>query len=436
MVDRRRTEQAEAMTTTPPEAPSGPPADHGGPDQPGGPYDGPHDGPHDGGPRVTQDELRNLGRIRRSAYDRKVAGVAGGLARHFDIDPIILRVAFVVLSFFGGAGLIVYGACWILVPDERTEDATVRLDERSRTVALGIVGLIAALALIGDSLGSWGFPWPLAIIGLVVLAVMAGRGDRGPVAGPPPGYGAPQGAPAPHATPQYSSGQYSSGQYAPGQYAVPPYTPPAYAPPRPRNPRRRGPILFWFTLALIALGLGVLGTVDLAGTAIPDSAYPALALGITGVMLLVGAIFGRAGGLIALGVVAALATAGATAAGEVDGGQIGHTPQTAIAVDDRYHVTAGEIVLDLTQVEDLEELDGRTIELDATFGRIDVIVPQGLDVDVDAVVDAAGHTALFGDEVDGSDSYFYDGGPDAPLLRLEAEVTFGEIEVDLTGRNN
>lgn len=433
------------MTTTPPEAPSGPPADDGGPDQPGGPHGGqpgghpggqpggPYDGHDRGGPRVTQDELRNLGRIRRSAYDRKIAGVAGGLARHFDIDPIILRVAFVVLTFFGGAGLIVYAACWILVPDERTEDATVRLDERSRTVALAIVGFIAALALIGDSLGSWGFPWPLAIIGLVVLAVMASRGDRGPVAGPPAGYGPPPPPP----------GQGTPGQAGPGAYGAPAYAasypPPyatAYAPPRPRNPRRRGPILFWFTLALIALGVGVLGTVDLAGVAIPDSAYPALALGITGLMLLVGAFFGRAGGLIALGVVAALVTAGATAAGEVDGGAIEHTPPTAIAVDDSYRVTAGEIVLDLTQVEDLEELDGRTIELDATFGRIDVIVPQGLTVDVDAVVDAAGKTMLFGDDVDGSDSYFFNGGPDAPLLRLEAEVTFGEIKVDLIGRNN
>ena len=40
-----------------------------------------------GGPRVTGDEIRDLGRLRRSATDRKVAGVAGGLARHLDIDP-------------------------------------------------------------------------------------------------------------------------------------------------------------------------------------------------------------------------------------------------------------------------------------------------------------------------------------------------------------
>jgi phage shock protein PspC (stress-responsive transcriptional regulator) len=82
-----------AMTTTPPEAPSGP----AGPDG---------HGPHDG-PRVSGEEMRDLGRLRRTTHDKKVAGVAGGLARHFDIDPVIVRVAFVVMAFFGGAGLIV-----------------------------------------------------------------------------------------------------------------------------------------------------------------------------------------------------------------------------------------------------------------------------------------------------------------------------------------
>ena len=71
---------------------------------------------------MTRDEIRDLGRLRRSPHDRKVAGVAGGLARHLDIDPIILRVAFVVLVFFGGAGLILYGACWLLVPEDGTDE--------------------------------------------------------------------------------------------------------------------------------------------------------------------------------------------------------------------------------------------------------------------------------------------------------------------------
>ena len=132
---------------------------------------------------MTRDEMRDLGRLRRSAHDRKVAGVAGGLARHLDIDPLILRVAFVVLVFFGGAGLILYGACWLLVPDEETGEAVVTLDERSRTVALLVVGAIAAFALIGDS---WGvtLPWPLAIIALVVLFFVTREDRQGPPSGP------------------------------------------------------------------------------------------------------------------------------------------------------------------------------------------------------------------------------------------------------------
>ena len=66
------------------------------------------------GPRVSPQEMRDLGRLRRSRTDRKIAGVAGGLGRHFDIDPTIVRVAFVVLAFFGGAGLLLYGVGWLL----------------------------------------------------------------------------------------------------------------------------------------------------------------------------------------------------------------------------------------------------------------------------------------------------------------------------------
>ena len=52
--------------------------------------------PPPSGPRVTRDEIKDLVRLRRSVPDRHVAGVAGGLARHLDVDPIIVRVALVV----------------------------------------------------------------------------------------------------------------------------------------------------------------------------------------------------------------------------------------------------------------------------------------------------------------------------------------------------
>ena len=97
-----------------------------------------------GTPARPGDELRDLGRIRRTTGpDRKVAGVAGGLARHLDIDPVILRVAFVVLVFFGGAGLLLYGACWLLVPEDGAASAALGLDDRNRSVALVVVGGIS-----------------------------------------------------------------------------------------------------------------------------------------------------------------------------------------------------------------------------------------------------------------------------------------------------
>ncbi len=271
------------MTTTPPEAPSGPAPDEG--------------------PRVTREQVRDLGRLRRSRTDRKVAGVAGGLARHLDVDPVILRVAFVVLAFFGGAGLILYGACWLLVPEEGTDDAPLGLDERSRSVALIVVGILAALALLGDSSGLVCFPWPLIVLGVVALLLVTRRDSHRATE---PGVPAPP-APPPAGAPWVS--------------------PAVVVPPRPVNPRRRGPVLFWFTLALIALAEGVLGIVDVAGVDVTASAYPATAVAITGLLLVVGAFYGRAGGLILVGLVATVAMAGAATAEHWDGTQRPRRPR-------------------------------------------------------------------------------------------------------------
>src|ERR1700750_450893 len=118
------------MTTTPPDtSPQGQPG-------PAGP-------PGDSGPRVGWDDIRDLARIRRSRSDRRLAGVAGGLGRHLDIDPVILRGAVVFLTFFGGVGLLLYLALWLLLPEDGSDWATVKLDRRSRTAALVIVGVVA-----------------------------------------------------------------------------------------------------------------------------------------------------------------------------------------------------------------------------------------------------------------------------------------------------
>lgn len=48
--------------------------------------------------------------------DRVIAGVCGGLARHFDVDPVIIRLAFVVAAIAGGAGILAYVVLWIVMP--------------------------------------------------------------------------------------------------------------------------------------------------------------------------------------------------------------------------------------------------------------------------------------------------------------------------------
>lgn len=402
------------MTTTPPDAAPGP-----GPDE---------------GPRATREEIRDLGRLRRSTTDRKIAGVAGGLGRHLDIDPLLLRVALVVLVFFGGAGLLIYGACWLLVPEDDGTEATITLDERNRTVALVIVGGLAALALVGDSWGFIGFPWPIAIIGLIALYVLS-RNKPKPVApydgGPVPSAPASPTAPTDPAAPVAPT-------WVPGAppYAAPPlgYVPPvAYVRPVQRDPRRRGPLLFWFTVALVALLEGVLGIADLAGAPVADAAYPALALATIGAMLVVGAFYGRAGGLILLGLIAAVVTAGATAADRWDGETTTERPVIAADLDESYSFGAGELVIDLTDVQDLENLDGRTLDLEVSVGRIEVIVPEGLAVDAQATVHGPGAIDLFGEQRDGistTSSEFHDPGlGDHPELTIEADVDLGEIEM-------
>ena len=55
--------------------------------------------------------------LRRSSRDRMVAGVAGGIGEYFDIDPVLVRIAFVAATLFAGTGLILYPIAWLVVPD-------------------------------------------------------------------------------------------------------------------------------------------------------------------------------------------------------------------------------------------------------------------------------------------------------------------------------
>jgi phage shock protein PspC (stress-responsive transcriptional regulator) len=57
-------------------------------------------------------------RLYRSRTDRKIAGVCGGMAQYFGVDPVIPRIVWVALILGAGIGLLAYVICWIVIPQE------------------------------------------------------------------------------------------------------------------------------------------------------------------------------------------------------------------------------------------------------------------------------------------------------------------------------
>jgi phage shock protein PspC (stress-responsive transcriptional regulator) len=99
-----------------------------------------------------------------------LAGVSGGLARYFDIHPAVFRVGFVVLTLLGGAGVLIYAAAALVMPDEGKEDsiATAALrDRRDRPwplIGLGLLAVAGAILLSRAVFWPGGDAWWLFLI--------------------------------------------------------------------------------------------------------------------------------------------------------------------------------------------------------------------------------------------------------------------------------
>src|SRR6476659_8873408 len=125
-------------------------------------------------------------RVGRSSSSRVVAGVSGGLGRYFDLNPAVFRLGFVVLTLLGGAGLLVYLAAVLVIPDEGKDAsiaAEVLAERRDRPwplVGLGLIG-VATLVLIsrGELWPSAGAGWFLLLVGGLVILWTSSRGSRG-----------------------------------------------------------------------------------------------------------------------------------------------------------------------------------------------------------------------------------------------------------------
>lgn len=114
-------------------------------------------------------------RLTRSESDSMVAGVCGGLATYLDIDPVLVRLAFVILVFASGIGIPLYIILAVITPKESEvfdifiEKSPEELKERTRngtTFFAGLLVLAGLYFLLGNIGFHLGWLWPVLLIGL------------------------------------------------------------------------------------------------------------------------------------------------------------------------------------------------------------------------------------------------------------------------------
>jgi predicted membrane protein len=214
---------------------------------------------------------------------------------------------------------------------------------------------------------------------------------------------------------------------------------------QPRPPKQRSP-LGRYTFFALCLALGGLAVLAVTGVGVSPSAYVALGLAVVGAGLLVGAFLGRARGLIALGIILAMAMPPALIGETVRWDHVRSDiarnrnfdnqtwrPVSFDSVQPSYRSDLGNATLDLTQV-DFTGQDG-TIDVSAGAGNVKVLLPSTVDTTV-TVQNGMGNVTLFGDQQphgfrngDESVTNLGSDGTGGGTLNLSINAGMGNVEV-------
>jgi phage shock protein PspC (stress-responsive transcriptional regulator) len=125
-------------------------------------------------------------RLMRSRDHRVIGGVAGGMAEHFDTDPGLIRVLFLVLALFtAGLAAIVYVVLWVITPLEPSDRAAATIEEergrqggdgRMGGLVLGLLLVVAGVVWLLQETDAvdvdWGIALAITLIGLGALLVL------------------------------------------------------------------------------------------------------------------------------------------------------------------------------------------------------------------------------------------------------------------------
>jgi phage shock protein PspC (stress-responsive transcriptional regulator) len=422
--------------------------------------------------------------VRRSATDAKLTGLCGGAAQHWQVDPTLVRVGCVVLALSSGIGVVLYLAGWLLLPVEG-KDRSVADDlfgpparkwPREVSGALVVIASLVALGVFG-SISPFGFGPALILAAIWYFgyyknrtspSASSARSPAGPVvpAASETGPFRYPGAPTPFteaaegwrqrveertgasATP--SPAPAGSGPARPdpvpprtedpfwahpdpvGLYDAPTATVPTATPARKSRSARR---LRLTGLAVLALALAGLGVADYLGAAVTASAYVAIALLVVGLTLVAATWWGRAWGILPLGLVLALSLAATTVSTEVHDReewgprQLGYTSAVSLPpAGDRLDV--GRLEVDLSQLRVDRDL---TYTARVGLGSLEVTVPPDVPVRIDYRV-AAGMMIAYGEPVAAGANQANvlqpDAAPGTPVLTLALSVDRGQLRIN------
>jgi phage shock protein PspC (stress-responsive transcriptional regulator) len=407
-----------------------------------------------------------------------IAGVATGTADAFHIDVVVIRVLWVVAAVATfGVAVAAYGICWLAFPSEREDAPLSQIRQRRGDSNAGfVVGLVllglGSLFVLGQLSRpfdhSRGVGWALVLIaaGLAVLFLRhPDRDDSDDTTPPPPDVPTAVEAPPTEASPATPEAPEAPNQphvadaaagprtaesvadpsatsttsTAWSQYSPWPAPPPPPSgrwsrprPPRPpRRPRRRS-FLTPLTISVLLIGAGAAAFLDSVNAVhLTLAAVLASGLIIVGAALVLSAWFGRARGLIPIGVLLLLATIPASVIDVPISGGIGEREYRPIArVDLRrnYELGIGHLVVDLRNTPLSDRVT--TIKGSLGIGELEVDVPANVRVDVRAHA-GAGAAEIFGHLDDGltQDVHRIAGGHQSGVLHLDLRVGAGSIHV-------
>jgi phage shock protein PspC (stress-responsive transcriptional regulator) len=334
-----------------------------------------------------RDQRRRLLRTRRG---RLIGGVCSGLGAHFDVDPILFRIAFVGLAIFSGFGIGLYLVILLLVPEEGASRPPIHLHRSSWRSVLGVVAVIVAAGIAlhaaghAGHRGAWGFAagvGSLTLVGsiatLIWLRLRRQVGEQG------------------HASAD-----------------------------------RR--LFGCFALATAVVAWAVLLAVAGAWLAGTDGRLAAWAVVVIGAVIALSAFTGGARWLVLSAVAFALSVA-VIAAAHVDlHGGIGertYRPQTLGEVRDSYQLGAGRLEIDLRGIAFPPGDTKLHVRLGA--GQLVVLVPRGVCVATSARI-GGGYVGALERKSGGLDVDWADSPsppPRTPRLVLDGNVGLGALLV-------